>query len=80
MADLTKVFADAHGFRQEAERARRLASETTGGLQGELHRIAALYERIADGKDPENYHGRRLASRTTSRLKQLARFSDAWPD
>ena len=47
------VFAEARGFKAEADRARALARTTSGRLQGELHQIAALYERIADGKDPD---------------------------
>jgi hypothetical protein len=82
MARLCEPFTDVGaGFREEAERARRLAAATTGLLRGELHRIAALYERLADGKDPEIHPARRVASRTTSpTTKRLARFSDAWPD
>jgi hypothetical protein len=80
MVELVRVFAEARAFREEAERARRLASTTSGQLQGELHQIAALYDKLADGKhDPEN-PGRHTAFRATPpRLKQLARFLAAWP-
>jgi len=80
MADLAKIFADARAFREEAERARRLARTTSGQLQGELRQIAARYERLADGKDPETPVPRAVSRTASHALKQLARFSAAWPD
>jgi hypothetical protein len=78
MVEPVLVFAEARGFRAEAERARALAHATSGRLQGELHQIAALYERIADGKDPDRLV---LTSRARPpQLKQIRRFSAAWPD
>lgn len=50
---LHQVFADARGHREEATRARKLAETASGQLQGELLEIAALYEVLADGKDPD---------------------------
>jgi hypothetical protein len=57
MSALLQVFADAKGHRGEAVRARKLAEAAHGQLQSELLEIAALYECLADGKDPdENGH------------------------
>jgi hypothetical protein len=78
MLESVLVFAEARGFREEANRARALARTTSGRLQGELHQIAALYERIADGKDPD-YLAPLLRVRSP-KLKQIRRFSAAWPD
>jgi len=79
MAELAKIFWDARAFREEAERARRLASAASGQLQGDLLEIGALYELLAAGKDPEHM------SSTPSRPAQpqtgrLARFVGSWPD
>jgi hypothetical protein len=80
MVELVRVLAEARAFREEAERARRLASTTSGRLQGELHQIAALYDKLADGKDdPENPLRHTTFCATPPRLKQLARFLAAWP-
>ena len=79
MVELMRVFAETRAFREEAERARRLASTTSGRLQGELHQIAALYDKLADGKDPENPVRHTTFRATPPRLKQLARFLAAWP-
>jgi hypothetical protein len=78
MSEPLLIFAEARGFKAEADRARTLARTTSGRLRGELHQIAALYERIADGKDPD-----RLAPLFRARspnMKQIRRFSAAWPD
>jgi len=47
-------------------------------LQNELQQIAVLYEQIADGKDPD--HLAIISRAATPKMKQLARFSTAWPD
>jgi hypothetical protein len=78
MSGATWVFAEARGFKAEADRARALARTTSGRLQGELHQIAALYERIADGKDPD-YLAPRFRRRSP-KMKQIRRFSAEWPD
>lgn len=78
MVELVRVFADARGFREEANRARALASKMSGRLQGELHQIAALYEQIADGKHPD--HLAPMFRFAPPKMKQLARFSAAWPE
>jgi hypothetical protein len=51
MSALLQVFADARGYRWEAERARKLAQAAHGHLKNELLEIAALYDCLADGKD-----------------------------
>jgi hypothetical protein len=57
MDTLTKVFAEARGYRDDAKRARRLAERAHGKLQNELLDIAALYDRLADGKgEPHEEH------------------------
>jgi len=53
MSALLEVFANARGLREEAARARKLAETADGRLQSELLEIATLYERLADGKDPD---------------------------
>ena len=78
MSDVIQVFAEARGFREEANRARALARTTRGRLRGELDQIAVLYERIADGRDPD--HLAPLFRTAPAKLKQLRRFSAAWPD
>jgi hypothetical protein len=78
MLGATWVFAEARGFKAEANRARALARTTSGRLQGELHQIAALYERIADGKDPD--HLAPIFRRRSPKLKQFRRFYAGWPD
>jgi hypothetical protein len=53
MDALLTVFANARGYRHEADRARALAGAASGQLRRELQEIAALYDRLADGKvDP----------------------------
>jgi hypothetical protein len=80
MAELVEIFADARGLRAEASRARKLADASSGRLKGELYQLAMLYERIADGKDPDR--SMRGAPRSGApKLSQLARFFSAgWPD
>jgi hypothetical protein len=78
MSAATWVFAEARGFKAEADRARALARTTSGRLQGELHQIAALYERIADGKDPDYLAP--IFRRCSPKMKQIRRFSTEWPD
>jgi hypothetical protein len=79
--ELMQIFAEARAFRDEAARARKLAGTTSGRLQGELHQIAALYDRLADGKDPESPSRHIALPLTADRLTQLARFeTTAWPD
>ena len=78
MSAATWVFAEARGFKAEADRARALARTTSGRLQGELHQIAALYERIADGKDPDYLAP--IFRRRSPKMKQIRRFSTEWPD
>jgi hypothetical protein len=81
MVDLVQVFSEARALREEAARARKLASTTSGRLQGELHQIASLYDRIADGKNPENPVRHVACAPTPHRLKQLARFeTGVWPE
>lgn len=80
MVELVQVFAEARALRKEAERARRLAGTTSGRLQGELHQIATLYDKLADGKNPENPVRRAAVPVTLPRLKRLSRFTTAWPD
>jgi hypothetical protein len=41
-------------------------------------KIAALYERIADGKDPDYLAP--IFRRRSPRMKQIRRFSAEWPD
>jgi len=72
------VFAEARGFKAEADRARALARTTSGHLQGELHQIAALYERIADGKDPDYLAP--IFRRRSPKMTQIRRFCASWPD
>jgi hypothetical protein len=72
------VFAEARGFKSEADRARALARTTSGRLQGELHQIAALYERIADGKDPDYFAPK--FRRHSPKMQQIRRFYAGWPD
>jgi hypothetical protein len=74
----TWVFAEARGFKAEADRARTLARTTSGRLQGELHQIAALYERIADGNDPD-YLAPKFRGRSP-KMQQIRRFYASWPD
>jgi hypothetical protein len=78
MSGATWVFAEARGFKAEADRARALARTTSGTLQGELHQIAALYERIADGKDPDYLTP--IFRRRSPKMKQIRRFSAEWPN
>jgi hypothetical protein len=78
MSGATWVFAEARGFKAEADRARTLARTTSGRLQGELHQIAALYERIADGKDPDYLAP--IFRRRSPKMKQIKRFYAAWPE
>ena len=78
MSEPLLVFAEARGFKAEADRARALACTTSGRLQGELHQIAALYERIADGKDPDRLTP--LYRARSPRMQQIRRFSGTWPD
>jgi hypothetical protein len=52
MSALLEVFADAQGLREEAARARNIAETACGTLQSELLEIAALYDHLADGRDP----------------------------
>ena len=80
MVEPVRVFAEARAFREEAERARGLAGTTSGRLRRELHQIAALYDKLADGRDPENLARHTTVSVTPPRLKRLARFLTAWPD
>jgi hypothetical protein len=53
MNALHQLFADARGYRDEAKRARKFAETASGQLQSELLAIAALYDLLADGKDPD---------------------------
>lgn len=80
MVELVRVFAEARAFREEAERARRLAATTSGRLQGELHQIATLYDKLADGKDPENPARHPIVATALPQLERLSRFRTAWPD
>jgi hypothetical protein len=52
MNALLQLFADARGHREEAKRARKVAETASGQLQIELLAIAALYDLLADGKNP----------------------------
>jgi hypothetical protein len=79
MAELIQVLAAARGFREEATRARQLAGSTSGRLQGELHQIAAMYDKIADNGDPDHFVPPASRRANPPRLKQLARFRVAWP-
>jgi len=78
MSEPLLVFDEARGFKAEAGRARALARRTSGRLRGELHQIAALYERIADGKDPDRVTP--LFRARSPKMQQIRRFSAAWPD
>jgi hypothetical protein len=78
MSGATWFFAEARGFKAEADRARALARTTSGRLQGELHQIAALYERIADGKDPDYLAP--IFRQRSPRMKQIKRLYAAWPE
>jgi hypothetical protein len=78
MSEALLVFAEARGFKAEADRARALARRTSGRLQGELHQIAALYERIADGKDPDRFTP--LFRARSPKMRQIKRFYADWPD
>jgi hypothetical protein len=53
MNALLQLFADARGHREEAKRARNVAETASGQLQWELLAIAALYDLLADGKNPD---------------------------
>jgi hypothetical protein len=78
MSGATWVFAEARGFKAEADRARALARTASGHLQGELHRIVPLYERIADCKDPDYLAP--IFRRRSPKMKQISRFCAAWPE
>jgi hypothetical protein len=81
MADLAQVFSEARAFREQAERARKLAGTTSSRLQGELYQSASLYDKLADGKDSESTTRHVAFPRPPHRLKQLAHFENAaWPD
>ena len=74
--DAVRIFADARGFREEANRARKLARKTSGRLQSELYQIAVLYEKIADGNDPDRRPP--IVGSAPPKMKELVRFSAAW--
>jgi len=80
MDKLLNISADAQGHRQEAKRARELAKVAAGKLQDELLEIAALYDRLADGRN-----GSELADCTVSAMtgkanaQAFARFRRPWP-
>lgn len=69
MAGLPKISSDARTFKEEAERAHRLASSTPGHLQGELLEIGALYELLAACNDPERQMPIPLSNRARSQTK-----------
>ena len=53
-----QTIADARGYREEALRARKLADISFGQLRGESLEIAALYEILAVGRDPDQVGSR----------------------
>jgi hypothetical protein len=81
MDALLTVFANARGYRHEADRARALAGAASGHLRHELQEIATLYDRLADGK-ADRAASTSAIDRPPNDIaaRAFARFRATWPE
>jgi len=75
MNGLLRVFSDARGHREDAERARKLAETASGQLQSELLELAAQYDLLADGIDPDEDGRRTRFTLTTPARREIATYA-----
>jgi hypothetical protein len=81
MDALLTVFANARGYRHEADRARALAGAASGQLRRELREIAALYDRLADGMtDPTASTSTFERPASDIAASAFVRFRAPWPE